>query len=79
MSMPWRTLKSTAMSASSSKLVSAPAASFCEIDSSFSAASGDCRPTKAVSTARGFGNSFSVAAVMMPSVPSAPMNRLRRS
>ncbi len=25
------------------------------------------------------GNSFSTAAVMMPSVPSAPMNRSRRS
>ena len=30
---------------------------------------------KAVSTARGRGNSRSTAAVMMPSVPSAPMNR----
>ncbi len=77
--MPWRTQKSTAISESNSKLVSVPAASFCEIDNSFSASAGDLRPTKAVSIARGFGNSFSVAAVMMPSVPSAPMKRLRRS
>ena len=77
--MPWRTLKSTAMSDNNSKLVRLPAASFCEIASSFSASAGDLRPTKAVSTARGFGNSFRVAAVMMPSVPSAPMKRLRRS
>ena len=45
MSMPCRTLKSTAMSDSNSKLVSVPAASFCEIDNSFSAAAGDLRPT----------------------------------
>ena len=41
MSMPWRTLKSTASSDSSSKLVRLPAASFCEISSSFSASAGD--------------------------------------
>ncbi len=35
MSMPWRRQKSTAISASSSKLVRLPAASFCAIDSSF--------------------------------------------
>ena len=33
----------------------------------------------AVSTERGRGNSFSTAAVMMPSVPSAPMKMWRRS
>ena len=33
----------------------------------------------AVPTAAGWGCSFSVAAVMMPSVPSLPMNRSRRS
>ncbi len=43
--MPWRTLKSTAVSDSNSKLVSVPAASACEIASSFSAAAGDFRPT----------------------------------
>ena len=36
-------------------------------------------PTKATLFPRGFGNSRSTAAVMMPSVPSAPMNRSRRS
>lgn len=74
--MPWRIEKSTAISDSSSKLVSALAASLCAIVSRLKAASGDFSPAKAVSIARGFGNSFSVAAVMMPSVPSAPMKRL---
>ena len=45
MSMPWRIEKSTAMSDSNSKLVRLPAASFCAIDSSFSACAGDLRPT----------------------------------
>ena len=34
---------------------------------------------KAVAIVRGFGNSLSTAAVMMPSVPSDPMNRCFRS
>ena len=37
------------------------------------------RPTKAVARVRGRGNSFSTAAVMMPSVPSEPMKRCFRS
>ena len=44
-----------------------------------SAACGDGTPTKAVSTERGRGMSRSTAAVMTPSVPSAPMNRSLRS
>ena len=36
-------------------------------------------PTNAVSTERGRGIMRSIAAVMMPSVPSAPMNRFFRS
>ena len=36
-------------------------------------------PRNAVSTSRGFGNSFSVAAVMTPSVPSPPMKSCFRS
>ena len=45
----------------SSKLVRLPAASLCEIDSSFSACAGDVNPIKAVSSARGLGNSFSAS------------------
>ena len=41
--------------------------------------SGEGTPMNAVSTARGRGNSFSTAAVMMPSVPSAPTKMWRRS
>ena len=63
----------------SSKLVTPPPARSCARLSSSSAACGEGTPTKAVSTARGRGNSFSTAAVMMPSVPSAPMNRFLRS
>jgi hypothetical protein len=40
---------------------------------------GDGTPTKAVSTVFGAGNSLSTAAVMTPSVPSAPTNRFFRS
>ena len=40
---------------------------------------GDATPTNAVSTERGRGIRRRVAAVMMPSVPSAPMNRFFRS
>ena len=43
------------------------------------AAWGVDKPMNAVSTARGRGNRRSTAAVMMPSVPSAPMKRWRRS
>ena len=35
--------------------------------------------TNAVAFSAGFGNSLSTAAVMMPSVPSEPMNRSFRS
>ena len=37
------------------------------------------RPAKTVATSAGRGKSFSVAAVMTPSVPSEPMSRLLRS
>ena len=37
------------------------------------------KPAKAVATACGFGNSCMTAAVIMPSVPSAPINRFFRS
>ena len=39
----------------------------------------DGTAAQAVSVAAGSGYSFIVAAVMMPSVPSLPMNRSRRS
>ena len=47
--------------------------------SNSSAASGDATPTNAVSTERGRAISRRLAAVMTPSVPSAPMNRFFRS
>jgi len=51
----------------------APAASFCEIDNSFSACAGDWRPMKAVFHPRAASeNSFRVRRCNMPSVPSAP-------
>ena len=40
---------------------------------------GSARPTKAVARERGLGNSFNAAAVMIPSVPSAPMKRFFKS
>ncbi len=43
------------------------------------AASGDFKPAQATSRPFGFGTSFITAAVMMPSVPSAPTNRFFRS
>ncbi len=73
---PWRTQKSMPIAAMSSKLVTVPPARSLASLSRASAASGEFTPTNAVSTERGRGNSFSTAAVMMPSVPSAPMNRL---
>jgi uncharacterized repeat protein (TIGR01451 family) len=47
--------------------------------SSSTAASTEGTATNSVCTWRGRGNSFSTAAVMMPSVPSEPMNRCLRS
>jgi hypothetical protein len=44
-----------------------------------SAACGEASAASAVTRATGAGCSFITAAVMMPSVPSAPMNRSRRS
>ncbi len=44
-----------------------------------SAASGDETPAQPTSRPRGFGKIFSTAAVMMPSVPSAPTKRFFRS
>ena len=62
-----------------SKLVTPPPARSVAMPSRSSAASGEGRPTKAVSTERGRGTSRSTAAVITPSVPSAPMNRFFRS
>ena len=70
-SMPSRTI--------SSNDVMLPPLCSLAMPSSSSAASGDATPTNAVSTERGRGIRRSVAAVMMPSVPSAPMNRFFRS
>ena len=47
--------------------------------SSASASAGLATAAKAVDFPCGSGKSFSVAAVMMPSVPSAPMKRCLRS
>ena len=44
-----------------------------------SAVSGSARATKAVAFSAGLGKSLRTAAVMMPSVPSEPMNRSFRS
>ena len=62
-----------------SKLVTLPDVRSCASSSSSSAASGDGTPTNAVSTERGRGTRRSTAAVITPSVPSAPMNRFFRS
>ena len=62
-----------------SKLVTPPVVRSVAMPSNSSAASGEAMPAKAVSTERGRGTSRSTAAVMMPSVPSAPMNRFFRS
>jgi len=43
------------------------------------AAAGFSTATNAVARLRGFGKSFITAAVMMPSVPSAPTKRCFRS
>jgi len=51
----------------------------CANPSSVTAASIDGTAAKAVSLAAGRGYIFMVAPVMMPSVPSAPMNKSRRS
>ncbi|MNN39782.1 hypothetical protein D3C81_1538310 [compost metagenome] len=63
----------------SSKPVSMALAWDWAMASSASAARGLCTAASAVTRARGSGYSFMTAAVMMPSVPSAPMNRSRRS
>ena len=60
---------------SSKAMTSAPAP--CIRDSSASAASGEGTATKPVSTARSGGTIRRAAAVMTPSVPSAPRNRWR--
>ncbi len=61
----------------SSKPVSAAPQRACSRFSKASAWRGESSATRAVSTPRGAGNSFNTAAVMTPSVPSAPMNRSR--
>ena len=71
--------KSRPMRGISSKLVISPPAISRARSSKSSAARGEARPIKAVSTARGFGKSFRTAAVMIPSVPSEPMKRFLRS
>ncbi len=70
-SMPKRGISSNAVSRE-------PTRSRIRVNSS-SAFSGPSNEQKAVSCASGLGNSFSVAAVMMPSVPSAPTSRSLRS
>ncbi len=62
-----------------SKLVTPPAVSSVARPSRSTAACTDGIAAQAVSTDFGRGTSRSTAAVMTPSVPSAPMNRLRRS
>ena len=62
-----------------SKLVTPPAVRSVAMPRNSNAACADGTPAKAVSTERGRGNRRSTAAVMMPSVPSAPMNRFFRS
>ena len=57
----------------------AAAVSRCRADSRRSAASCPGIAATAVTVSRGFGNSFSTAPVMTPSVPSAPMNHCFRS
>ncbi len=75
----WRTVNSTAMRGRYSNVVTqSPVASRKRASRSTAA----CMPgtaTNAVSIVRGCGNSFRLAAVMIPSVPSAPMKRSRRS
>ena len=62
-----------------SKLVTSPPVRSCAMPRSSSAASAEATPATAVSTERGRGTSRSTAAVMTPSVPSAPMKRFFRS
>ena len=62
-----------------SKAVSRAPKRACAWPSSASAAGGESTATRAVACPCGSGNSFSTAAVMTPSVPSAPMNRCLRS
>jgi hypothetical protein len=63
----------------SSKPVSSGPAARCASARKSSAACGDSSAASAVTCAAGSGCSFITAAVMIPSVPSAPMNRSRRS
>ena len=75
----WRIVNCRAMSAMSSKATTRlPLISFAS-DRRSTAACGEGTAMKAVSWLFGLGKSFITAAVMMPSVPSAPMKRSRRS
>ena len=62
-----------------SKLVTPPAVRSAASPSRSTAACTDGIAAQAVSTERGRGTRRSTAAVMMPSVPSAPMKRFFRS
>ncbi len=73
------TTASTPARSISSKDVTPPAVRSLAMPSRSTAACGDGTPTTAVSIERGRGTRRSTAAVMMPSVPSAPMNRFFRS
>ena len=75
----WRTANCSATSAISSKPTTRlPLMPFARASSS-TAACGEGTAMKPVSRDFGLGNSFITAVVMTPSVPSAPMNRSRRS
>ena len=75
----WRIENCRAISAMSSKPTTRLPLMSCASDSRSTAACGEGTAMKAVSRDFGLGTSFITAAVMMPSVPSAPMNRSRRS
>ena len=75
----WRMANCSAMSAINSKPTTRLPLICWASDSRSTAACGEGTAMKAVSRDFGFGNSFITAPVMTPSVPSAPMNRSRRS
>ena len=75
----WRTASSTALRGRSSKLVTRIAGRGPQAAEQPHRGGEVGTARNAVSTLRGRGNSFRLAAVITPSVPSAPMNRSRRS
>ncbi len=75
----WRCTNVRLRSFISSNAVSPAPASASAVASRRAAAAGEGVAANATQRSAGRGDSASTAAVMMPSVPSAPMNRLRRS